>query len=352
VLTYYVGILAATILFIATNAGLIGISRLSWSLAEHRQLPPVFAAVHRRYRTPWFTIAFFSVLAMLLLIPGKTDFLGNLYSFGAMLSFTTAHIAIVALRYKDPDRPRPYRVPWNVRFRGGWLPLSAVIGGIGTFTAWVSVVVLHTEARTVGVAWMVVGMIGYFAYRRHIGKDPRVECRIERKQAPSGFHELAYHSALVPIFGDDVSGEALRAAAKLAGENAGVDAIYLIRVPPQLSLDAGMEEEERHAQAVLDAARIRAREFKLKVRTSIVRTRNLGAAIVDEAVSRGSDVIYFDTVHAPPNEHALGPTATYLLERRPCRVVVETDNRLDGSGNGRGPQSATRTATSAMSSRG
>src|SRR5207244_2073416 len=97
-LRYYVGVLAATILVIATNAGLIGISRLSWSLAEHRQLPALFARVHRKYRTPWFTIAFFSVLAMLLLIPGQTDFLGNLYSFGAMLSFTTAHVAVVALR--------------------------------------------------------------------------------------------------------------------------------------------------------------------------------------------------------------------------------------------------------------
>src|SRR6059058_2248368 len=83
-LRYYVGVLAATILIIATNAGLIGISRLSWSLAEHRQLPAVFARVHRRYRTPWFTIVVFSILAALLLIPGKTTFLGNLYSFGAM----------------------------------------------------------------------------------------------------------------------------------------------------------------------------------------------------------------------------------------------------------------------------
>src|SRR5207249_5765043 len=114
---YYVGALAATILVIATNAGMIGISRLSWSLAEHRQLPSAFAQVHRTYRTPWFTIAFFSVLATLLLIPGKTDFLGNLYSFGAMLSFTTAHVSNVALRIRHPDRERPYRAPWNVRIR-------------------------------------------------------------------------------------------------------------------------------------------------------------------------------------------------------------------------------------------
>src|SRR5947199_1189267 len=92
----YVGVLAATILFIATNVGLIGISRLSWSLVEHRQLPEIFARLHRKHRTPWFTIVFFSAFAAVLLIPGKIDFLGNLYSYGAMLSFTTAHAAVIA----------------------------------------------------------------------------------------------------------------------------------------------------------------------------------------------------------------------------------------------------------------
>jgi basic amino acid/polyamine antiporter, APA family len=327
VFRYYVGVLAATILVIATNAGLIGISRLSWSLAEHRQLPRIFARVHQRYRTPWFTIAFFSVLAAILLIPGKTDFLGNLYSFGAMLSFTTAHVAIVALRFKDPDRHRPYRTPWNVRVRGRELPLAPILGGIGTFAAWVSVVVLHTEARTVGVAWMVLGLAGYFLYRRRQGLDPRREYRLPRKAAPAGFTELAYRSALVPIFGTDVNARALRKAARLAGEDAAVHAVYVIEVPPQLSLDAGMDREEELGRNVLEAARIGARADKVKIRTSIIRTRSAGAALVEEARDQHSDVIYLDTVHAPAHEKALGPTARYLLEKRPCRIVIETDGR-------------------------
>ena len=158
VLRYYVGVLAATILFIATNAGLIGISRLSWSLAEHRQIPGIFAQLHPKHRTPWFTIVVFSVFAGILLIPGKTDFLGNLYSYGAMLSFTIAHAAVVALRIKEPDRERPYRIGFNVRFRGAAIPITAVIGGIGTFAAWVSVLALHVDARYVGTGWMVVGL--------------------------------------------------------------------------------------------------------------------------------------------------------------------------------------------------
>jgi APA family basic amino acid/polyamine antiporter len=323
-LRYYVGVLAATILVIATNAGLIGISRLSWSLAEHRQLPGVFARLHRRYQTPWFTIAFFSVIAAVLLIPGQTDFLGNLYSFGAMLSFTTAHVSVVALRYRQPDRERPYRAPWNVPFRGHDLPLSAVVGALGTFGAWVSVVVLHGEARAVGIPWMVIGMAGYFLYRRRSGLSPTEHAKIEHAARPVDFSELAYRSALVPIFGSDVDGHALQAAAKLVGEDATVDALYVLRVPPQLSLGAGLDEEERAGRAALESARVRGRRVNLKVRTSLIRTRNPGAAIVEEAERRGSEVIFLSTVHGPPTEHALGPTATYLLERRPCRIVVET----------------------------
>src|SRR4051794_19408007 len=209
----YVGILAATILLIATNAGLIGISRLSWSLAEHRQLPAIFARLHPRFRTPWFTIAFFSFLAALLLLPGQTTLLGNLYSFGAMLSFTTAHVAIVGLRIKEPDRERPYRMPGNVRVRGYDIPLTAVVGGLGTFAAWLSVIALHTEARTVGIPWMVLGLGGYLWYRRHLGLDPREPARIGRPERLGGVQGLRYASAPVPLFGTPVSARGPRPAA-------------------------------------------------------------------------------------------------------------------------------------------
>jgi APA family basic amino acid/polyamine antiporter len=330
IMRYYVGVLAATILIIATNAGLIGISRLSWSLAEHHQLPSAFARLSPRYGTPYFTIILFSIVAAVLLTPGQTAFLGNLYSFGAMLSFTTAHVAVIALRVRRPDEPRPYRMPWNVRIRGKDIPLSAVLGAIGTFGAWVSVVVLHGEARLVGIPWMVLGMAGYVLYRRHLGLSVWDVHKVEHPQRPVDFKELAYRSALVPIFGTDVSARAMRSAAKLVGPEAEVDAVYVLQVPAQLSLHAGMEAEEAEGHGVLEAAKLVGRDVGLKVRTALIRTRNPGAAIVDEAKLRGSEVVYLATVHAPPSERALGPTAAYLLTHRPCRIVVETDNRRNG----------------------
>jgi APA family basic amino acid/polyamine antiporter len=329
VATDYVGVLAAAILLIATNAGLIGISRLSWSLAEHRQLPGLFASLHPRFRTPWFTIMFFSVLAALLLLPGQTNLLGNLYAFGAMLSFTTAHIAVIALRVKQPDANRPYKVRGNVRWRGADIPISAVVGGIGTFAAWISVVALHNEARLIGLPWMVVGLVGYFAYRKRHGLDPRTQHRMLRPQRPADFRPLGYRTALVAFFGADVSAKTLASAAKLIGEDGIVYAVFVLPVPRQLSLDAGLEAEEAHGRSILESARIQGRRAGIKVRTGLIRARNPGAALADEARRIGADVIYLSTLHAPASEQRIGLTASYLLDKRPCRIVIETDSATE-----------------------
>ncbi|MGA7705603.1 MAG: amino acid permease [Solirubrobacteraceae bacterium] len=326
---YYVGLLAATILFIATNAGMIGISRLSWSLAEHRQLPGIFSQLHPRFRTPWFTIVFFSGLAGLLVLYGNTNVLGNLYSFGALLSFTVAHISVIALRVKKPDQERPYRMPWNVRIRGASIPMTAVIGGIGTATVWIVVVATHPEARLVGIPWMAFGMVGYVIYRRSQGLDLRETARIERAERPADFQALGYRTALVPIFGGDVSASALSSAAKLIGEDGVVYAVFVLPVPSQLSLEAGLEAEEAQGRSALETARIKARRSNIKIRTGLIRTRNPGAALVEEAKRVEADVIYWSTIHAPVGEQRIGPTATYLLAKRPCRVIIETENRLE-----------------------
>jgi APA family basic amino acid/polyamine antiporter len=323
---YYVGLLATTILFIATNAGLIGISRLSWSLSEHRQLPSIFSRLHTTYRTPWFTIVFFSAFAVLLITFANINVLGNLYSFGAMLSFTTAHAAIVALRIKDPDRERPYRMPGNVRVRGRLIPITAVVGGIGTFAAWIAVVALHPEAKYVGIPWMVVGMVGYVIYRKRSGLSLRHSVAVVHPERPPDFHELGYRTALVPIFGADVSAQTLVSAAKLIGKDGIVYAVFVLPVPRQLSLDAGLQAEEALGRSILESARIQGRRAGIKVRTGLIRARNPGAALADEAQRIGADVIYLSTLHAPASEQRIGLTASYLLDRRPCRIVIETDN--------------------------
>ncbi|MCW3028836.1 MAG: universal stress protein [Solirubrobacterales bacterium] len=320
----YVGLLAATILFIAANAGIIGASRLVYSMGLHRQVPDRLSRLHPRFSTPWIGILLFGTIACLTIVPGKAEFLGNMYAFGAMLSFTVAHISVIRLRVKEPDRPRPYRGPGTLRVAGLELPLFAVLGGFGTGLAFVTVTLLHLAVAVVGVLWLAFGIGLYVVYRRRHGLDLRTTARAPRHERPPDFEQLEYKTALVPIFGDDVSASALSSAAKLIGREGVVYAIYVLLVPSQLSLDEGLEEEEAQGRSVLESARIQARRAGIKIHTGLIRTRNPGAALVEEAERVGSDVLYWSTIHAPAGEQRIGPTATYLLSKRPCRVIIET----------------------------
>src|SRR5919197_2777373 len=167
----YVGLLAATILFIATNAGIIGVSRLVYSMGLHRQVPDRLRQLHPRYGTPWIGILIFSAIACVLMIPGQAEFLGNMYAFGAMLSFTIAHAAVIRLRQKEPDHQRPYRGPGNISIAGRDIPLFAVVGGLGTGLAFVVVTFLHLDVAAAGVGWLALGMVIYPIYRRRQGLD-------------------------------------------------------------------------------------------------------------------------------------------------------------------------------------
>ncbi len=242
-----------------------------------------------------------------------------------MLSFTIAHLSVIRLRAKEPDRPRPYRGPGTLRIRGRELPLFAVLGAIGTGLAFVVVTILHLAVAASGVGWLVLGMVLYIVFRRRQGLDLRSTQRAPRPQRPADFAEFDYRTALVPIFGEDVSAEALGAASKLIGEEGVVYAVFVLPVPSQLSLEEGLEVEEAQGRSALESARIKARRAGIKIHTGLIRTRNPGAALVEQAERVHADVIYWSTIHAPIGEHGIGPTAQYLLGKRPCRVIIETE---------------------------
>lgn len=184
ILPILVAILAASILLIATNAGLLGISRLTYNLSSHHQLPAALSRVHHRFRTPYIAIILFCLITFLLLTPGffSPGFfadLGALYVFGSLLCFAFAHAAILGLRIKKPDLPRPFKLGWNIRLKGRELPITTILGLIGTATIWIVMVVIQPYSRFAGIAWMVVGLAIYYLYRRkqhmpltHLGNEP------------------------------------------------------------------------------------------------------------------------------------------------------------------------------------
>src|SRR5581483_7910030 len=163
----YVGVLAATILFIATNAGVIGASRITYSMSSYRQLPEIFRRLHPRFKTPALALVVFAGLfSILFMLPGNVDFIGRMYAFGAMLSFTIAHAAVIQLRRRPPPVEEPYSVRPSLRVRGVDWPLFAVVGGMGTAAAWLVVVVQDAPTRYAGLGWLAVGFLAYPGYPR------------------------------------------------------------------------------------------------------------------------------------------------------------------------------------------
>ena len=215
----YVGILAATILFIATNAGVIGASRITYAMASYRQLPAVFRRLHPRFRTPWIAlIVFGGIISTLVLLPGQTNFLGDMYAFGAMLSFTIAHASIVALRHRTATRSSSSG-PARTSASGGvdW-PLFAILGGLGTAAAWLVVVAQKPGARYVGLGWLAIGFVVYWVYRRRVVHEPLRKTVRAPALVLGPSLTVEYRTIVVPVLRTAESEEALVAAARLAAE--------------------------------------------------------------------------------------------------------------------------------------
>jgi basic amino acid/polyamine antiporter, APA family len=331
VLRVYVGVLAATILFIATNAGVIGASRITYAMAGYRQLPAIFRRVHPRFKTPWIALVVFAgLVSIATLLPGRVDFLGTMYSFGAMLSFATAHISLIVLRYRRRDEELVFRGRPNLRVRGVDWPLFAFLGAAGTLIAWIVVVVQTPDTRYAGLAWLAVGFAAYAVYRRRvagIGLRETVRAPV-LVLGPS--LTIEYRTIVVPVLRTAESEEALVAAARLAAERrATIAVVHVLEVPLDRPLDASMPLEEEAAYRVLDDAQALLESYGVRAVGRLVRARSAGPAIVEEAVRRNAELI----VVGSPRRHGrrgtpiFGRTVDYVLKSSPSRVLVAAGKR-------------------------
>jgi APA family basic amino acid/polyamine antiporter len=316
----YVGLLAATILFIATNAGIIGVSRLVYSMGLHRQVPDQLRRLHPHFRTPWIGIIVFGGIACLTLIPGQATFLGNMYAFGAMLSFTIAHLSVIRLRLIAPDRERPYRGPGTLRVAGRALPLFAVVGGLGTFFAFVTVTALHIDVAIAGIGWLMSGIVVYVVYRRRQGLDLVTTTKIAIPR-PATETEAEYQSVLVAFDERGYVPEIMATAARLAARRRrGIHVLVTISVPATSPISAAMPEQEAAAQSIIEEAKVQAGR-RVSGHWEKVRAGQTGRRIVDEAKTLRAAAI---VMPMPQDGSGFGRALATVLRERPCRVIVES----------------------------
>lgn len=319
--TPLIGILGAVVLFVAANSGMIGASRLTFAMSENFQLPRFLYRLHSRFKTPYVALGVFALIAGIVVILARNlTFIAELYSFGAMISFSLAHLSLIRLRYREPELKRPYRIPWNIRIRGTEIPISALFGFLCTASVWVLVVVTKPAGRNVGFIWMGLGLALYFTYRhkQHIPVAKKVE--IEKLKIP-GFKRLTFKSILIPVRGERFE-ENVNIACQIAKENkATVTVLHVIEIPPALPLDTFLPEKLSQGDEILHRCSAIAREYEIPVEMEVQQSRFAGATIVDLAQEKGHDLILMGAQTGKKKSMTgFGRTIDHVIRKAHCRV--------------------------------
>jgi APA family basic amino acid/polyamine antiporter len=333
------------VLFWATTTSMLGVSRHIYTLAINRQIPSWLGKLNSRYTTPHVAIALSGLIAIGLVVPNDVKALAGLYAFGAMLAITIAHLSILRLRVSEPDRRRPFRVPWNVSWGGARLPVPVVFAALISALAFLSVLVLHDTARWVGGGWMVFGLLFYVVYRKlvegtSLTRRVSVSERALTKQVP----EVSYRNLLVPIFGSELDDDIVATAGRLAaaesdggGEDPRLALVYVVEVPLSESLEAPLSaEHEAAARGALERAREVAEEYEdVEVSTETIHARKVGAGIVEAARRGAVEAIVIGG--EPPSKirggamlggigaakpEEIGAATEYVLMKAPCQVLL------------------------------
>jgi APA family basic amino acid/polyamine antiporter len=344
--TYVVAAFATLTLVVAAHAAMLGLSRLAYSLATNRQIPSAVGRLHPKHATPYVVILIAAALAAALVVPRNLEFLAGIYAVGAMLAFLIAHVSICVLRYREPERPRPFRIPLSIRVGGGDLPLPAVLGAAMAAVGLLSLLVFHAGARYVGIAWMGAGLALYVGYRRRAGLPLLRRVVMSEEALRSESIEVEYGSILVPILGTPLDDDIVQTAGRLAAEDnpeagdgrgATIEAIWVFEVPLSLPLDARLPEEQlKRARAALARAKAVGEEYDgVEVATATIRARRAGEGIVAEATRRGVELVVLAAEEPSrirggsrlggkggPLDNFVGDATKYVVRKAPCRVIL------------------------------
>ncbi len=344
---WMVALVAAPVLFWAASISMLGVSRHVYILAINRQIPSWLGKLEKRRATPYVAITICGVIALGLVIPTNVKLLAGIYAFGATLAITIAHLSVIRLRVTEPERRRPFRIPWGIRWRGFELPLPAIVAAILSGLAFLSVLAYHDIARLVGGGWMIFGLLFYVVYRKvfegtTLTQRVSVTERALTKQVP----EVEFRNILVPVFGTGLDDDIVATAGRLAAaeqeesdpdDDIKIDVIYVIEVPLTLPLDAPLPPERvAEAERALERAREIAEEYEdVDVTTEVIRARKVGAGILEAARRSGSEAIVIGG--EPPTKirggatiggigaakpAEIGAATEYVLKKAPCRVLL------------------------------
>jgi APA family basic amino acid/polyamine antiporter len=322
-----VGVSGALILLAAATTSMSGITRLTYSLAGHGGLPREFARLERRALVSSEAILISAALGVALIAvnelaaDGDPAFLAATYSFGVLIAFTAAQLAVIRLRMREPELARPFVARPSVRLRGASVPVAALVGAPLTAAIWVLAMVTHEGARYVGSAWLLLGLVVFGVVRR--SRRRGLLEHVDRvAELPRG---ADYQRILVPMKLGNIGEEMVATAIALAKEHdAAIEAITVVRVPREFELEGPLPPEvAARVDASLEEARLLGEDHGVEVQTDVVRARSIGYAIVNEAAARDADVIVLgSSPRWRRQSRFFSPTVDFVLRKAPCEVLV------------------------------
>ena len=162
------------ICLVSSNTGVIGVSRVVFSMGNFGLLPKWFSKVNSRTRTPIRTIVVFGSIGAVMALIGQLDWVADLYNFGALLSYLMVNVSLIVLRQTDTEAHRSWEVPLAIRLNIDEklyeIPIPSLVGIIACSSIWLLVIIFHPMGRLLGLSWTGIGILIYVLYRRRIGK--------------------------------------------------------------------------------------------------------------------------------------------------------------------------------------
>jgi APA family basic amino acid/polyamine antiporter len=329
----------------AAGSAMLGVSRVGYSLATNRQIPSAVGRLSPRWGTPFVVIGAAAIGAAALVLPADLETLIGIYAFGALLAFTIAHVSVIALRFREPNRTGGYQMPLSIPVGKATVPLPAVLGAVLSGAGLVFVMIFHAPARYVGLSWLLVGLVLYVTYRKSQQKPLLRRVTIPERALRHEASEPDFGSILVPIFGTPLDDDIIQTAGRLAGEThddveeegAVIEAIWVFEIPLSLPLDAPLPDAQiKRARDALSRAKKVGEEYEgVEVATATVRARRAGQAIVQEARRRGVEAIVLAAEEPSrvrggarlggaggPLDNYVGEVTKYVIRKAPVRVIL------------------------------
>lgn len=318
------GLVAAVILLIASNAGILGCSRLAFSLGEHYQVPALFYKIHPKYRTPYVSLAIFTTLGCLIVIAsrGQMLFLADLYNIGAQIAFFSAHLALIVLRIKKPELERPYRVPFNIPLgKKRSIPVSAVVGAIANLAVFTLIMIDKPEGRTAAIIWIAVGLLMYWRYRRKKRIHLTGSVEVEKVHVPE-YKQIKYKNILVTVRTSDDT-EAMQTACQLAKlHHAKLTALYVLEIAETLPIHVDLPMREAMGEAALKRSKAIAAEYHVEPTLELIRSRSIEKLVNQLIEAEKFDLLVIGTGAKEFNSRkSFAIEAKRILGYTKCRVL-------------------------------